>query len=155
MKDSDKKVIERIFELLNQKGIKPSKMTEDLKFSSGLTSQWKSYLQKPSIDKIKLIAPYLGVTINYLLNGTEELSTTQIVAKRIKEIEQKEKAPDALGSLDPAELQLINMFRQLNEVGKESVMTQAEGAIMNAKYINKTAAEDAANEDLTLKESLA
>ena len=63
--------IERINELLSRKGIKPSKMMKDLGFSSGLFSQWKSGMQKPSADKLGKIAEYLETTTDYLLGKTD------------------------------------------------------------------------------------
>ena len=56
--------IERIQQKLDEKNIKPSKMSKDLGFSSGLFSQWKSGLQKPSASKIKKIAEYLECSID-------------------------------------------------------------------------------------------
>ena len=60
--------IERILQLLNGKGISPTKMSRDLGFSSGLFSQWKSGAQKPSLAKLSKIAEYLGVSVDYLLD---------------------------------------------------------------------------------------
>ena len=63
-------IVERIQQKLDEKGIKPSKMSKDLGFSSGLFSQWKSGKQKPSTEKIEKVAEYLGCTVDYLV-GTE------------------------------------------------------------------------------------
>jgi transcriptional regulator with XRE-family HTH domain len=126
----DKKAIDRIFELLDQKGIKPSKMAEDLRFSTGLASQWKAYLQKPSINKIKLIAPYLNVTIPYLLNGSEEPNVTQIIASRIKEIRQQESPvydDEALEYLD--ELRNRPEMRMLFKTAKKSTKEDIERTV--------------------------
>ena len=64
--------IERIQKMLDEKNIKPSKMSKDLGFSSGLFSQWKSGLQKPSASKIKKIAEYLGCSIDYLVGNEND-----------------------------------------------------------------------------------
>lgn len=63
--------IEKMMYQLSQKGISPSKMMKDLKFSTGLFSQWKKGLQNPSNEKIKAIANYLEVPIDYFLCQTD------------------------------------------------------------------------------------
>lgn len=70
--------IEKMIYQLNQKGISPTKMMRDLGFSSGLFSQWKKGLQNPSIEKIKSIADYLNVPVDYLIDANcTEKSCTQ------------------------------------------------------------------------------
>ncbi len=68
--------IERIQQKLEEKKIKPSKMSKDLGFSSGLFSQWKSGMQKPSANKIKQIAEYLECSVDYLVGN--ENNTTKV-----------------------------------------------------------------------------
>lgn len=59
--------IDRIRELLDQKGVSPTCMMTELGYSRGLFSQWKSGLQKPSSEKLSAIAEYLDVSVDYLL----------------------------------------------------------------------------------------
>ena len=66
--------IERIQKKLDEKNIKPSKMSKDLGFSSGLFSQWKSGLQKPSADKIEKMAEYLGCSVGYLMGKENDIA---------------------------------------------------------------------------------
>ena len=66
-------IVQRIIDILEEMGIKPSKMSADLGFSSGLFSQWKSGKQKPSMEKLRLMADYLNVSVDYLLGTTESL----------------------------------------------------------------------------------
>lgn len=58
--------IDRIQHELDMQGIKPSKMMNDLGFSSGLYSQWKKRSQNPSLSKLESISEYLQVDLNYL-----------------------------------------------------------------------------------------
>ena len=58
--------IDRIQDVLNAQGIKPSKMMSDLGFSSGLFTQWKNKNQNPSLSKLESISEYLQVDLNYL-----------------------------------------------------------------------------------------
>lgn len=74
---------------LNKKQIKPSKMMSELGFSSGLFSQWKSGKQKPSMEKLKKIAEYLNVDINYLLDQNDETRNEDLNIRRIQRARSK------------------------------------------------------------------
>ena len=63
---------EKIVQVLEQKGIKPTPMMKDLGFSTGLFSQWKKGLSTPSRDKIVQISKYLNVPVSYFLNDVSE-----------------------------------------------------------------------------------
>lgn len=63
--------VEKINELLKVRGISANKLMGDIGFSSGLFSQWKKGLQKPSVDKLSKIADYFGVSVNDLLETSE------------------------------------------------------------------------------------
>ena len=62
--------VEIINKLLKDKGISAAKMMNELGFSSGLYSQWKSGKQKPSREKLEKIAYYFNVSVDYLLGTT-------------------------------------------------------------------------------------
>ena len=55
--------VEKITQIIKDKGIAPTKMMRDLGFSSGLFTQWKQGKQKPSLSKLSKIAEYLGVPL--------------------------------------------------------------------------------------------
>lgn len=95
--------IEIIVEELNKKGVKPSQMMSDLGFSSGLFSQWKSGLQKPSSTKLEKIAEYLDCSVDYLLGK-----------------------PLSERSLTEDELKLLNSYRQLSEQDKPRLLGYAD-----------------------------
>jgi len=59
--------IDRIVELLEQKGITAAQMSRDLNFSNAVFSQWRQRKQKPSIEKLLEMADYFEVTLEYLL----------------------------------------------------------------------------------------
>lgn len=68
-------VIEKISYQLKIKGLTATKMMKDLGFSTGLFSQWKSGLQKPSAEKLKAVADYLNVSVDYLLDESVIVKT--------------------------------------------------------------------------------
>jgi transcriptional regulator with XRE-family HTH domain len=62
-------LVERILKLIEERGIKASKLLSDLGLDSGSMSHWKSGKARPSTDAIMKISEYFGVTTDYLLTG--------------------------------------------------------------------------------------
>jgi len=69
-------VIDRIFELMNLRGVTAAQLTREVPLSNGLVTQWKQGKQKPSQETIIKLAGYFGVSTDYLLTGQDE--STQI-----------------------------------------------------------------------------
>lgn len=57
--------------LLKARGITAYKVAKDLGFNNTLFSDWKSGKSKPKVDKLKKIADYFGVSIDYLITEEE------------------------------------------------------------------------------------
>ena len=62
-------LIERIKELCKAQGISIPKLEDRLGFGAGTISKWKT--SSPSADKIKKVAEYFHVSVDYLL-GVED-----------------------------------------------------------------------------------
>lgn len=74
-------IYDKIESLLRQNNITAYKLAKDTGFSTGLLSQWKTRKQKPSIDKIKKIAEYFSVPIDFFLS-CEEQKTAPVLTKK-------------------------------------------------------------------------
>ena len=55
-------------QLVKARGITAYRVAKDLGLASTVFSDWKSGKSKPKADKIKKIANYFGVTIEYFLD---------------------------------------------------------------------------------------
>lgn len=65
-----------IFEaLLRERGVTAYQVSKATGISTGSLSDWKNGRSSPKIDKLKKIASYFGVSVDYLL-GQEESSAT-------------------------------------------------------------------------------
>lgn len=60
-------------ELLVKNNITAYKVSKDTGLYSPLFSEWKSGKSCPKIDKIKILADYFGVTIEYFLAEEKEV----------------------------------------------------------------------------------
>lgn len=54
--------VDKISNILKERGIRPTKMLKDLGFSTGLFTQWKNGAE-PSLTKLSKIAEYLNVPL--------------------------------------------------------------------------------------------
>lgn len=68
---------DRIEKLMIEHGEKASDLAKATGMSTGLLSQWKSRLQKPSTTKLSKVAAHYNVTTDYLLTGEEKTPTPE------------------------------------------------------------------------------
>ena len=59
-------------ELITKKGIKVAEVSKATGIRSGVFSDWKKGRYTPKADKMKLIADYLGVSVEYLTTGKKD-----------------------------------------------------------------------------------
>jgi len=64
--------IEKIVELIKERGLQQKEFARDLGLPENIVSEWKNGRLKPSIEHIAKIADYFGVTTDYLLKNEEE-----------------------------------------------------------------------------------
>ena len=84
-----------VFEMLCEKnGVTPYKVGKETKIATSTLSDWKNGKSTPKQDKLKLIADYFGVSVDYLMTGKETRFTVEQASidvqlarqqKRIKE----------------------------------------------------------------------
>lgn len=65
---------EIFYNLCESHGTKPNTVAKQLGFSSAVCTQWKKGLQKPSAEKLRKIAEYFEVSVDYLI-GAESKPT--------------------------------------------------------------------------------
>lgn len=58
---------QRFEQLVKARGISTYRVAKDIGLAPTVFSDWKSGKSKPKADKLKKIADYFGVTIEYLL----------------------------------------------------------------------------------------
>lgn len=59
-------------ELRLKKGVSLYQIAKDLGFHPSLFSNWKAGRYTPKADKLKMIADYFGVSVEYLMTGEEQ-----------------------------------------------------------------------------------
>ena len=104
MKDHTNSKIPRLFEIMNEKGIKGSDLTRDLKIPSGTISCWKVGRNTPNSATYKLLADYLGTTPEYLLGETDIKEKT---SERTEDEELVSEFADLINGLTDEQLKSV------------------------------------------------
>ena len=104
-------------ELCEAKGVSCKKAAVEIGLSNSITTKWKKTGATPSGDTLSKIADYFGVTTDFLL-GTET-----------------KKEPLAINGekLSDAEVDLIELFRQVPEDQQQLVLQMIRVALGNRK----------------------
>jgi len=58
---------EKYVEIRDSKGITDYRVSEDTGITKSTFSDWKSGRSNPKLDKLKILADYFGVTIEYFM----------------------------------------------------------------------------------------
>lgn len=62
---------EKFSELLQRDNITAYRVGKDLNISYSILSEWKSGIKTPKLDKLKKIADYFGVSVDYLIDSDD------------------------------------------------------------------------------------
>lgn len=98
--------IPRLFELMDERGIKAVKLSADTKISTGNISDWKSGRCLPTVEKLNILADYFDVSTDYLL-GKSNIRKPNVVVRD---------EDNNLIMLDDDALQLIDSLRSRPEM---------------------------------------
>lgn len=124
-------VFERIEKLRKEKNISQGKLEKELGFSNGSISKWKT--STPNPERLQKLATYFGVSIEYLMTGTDKDGLNEKDNRDIKKdldnimekLTHKEYGPAAYDGED------------LSEESMELFRDELEIALKRLKLINK------------------
>lgn len=63
---------EKYVMLRDKKGVTDYRVSVDTGITKSTFSEWKSGRSQPKVDKLKILADYFGVSIEYFLEGKEQ-----------------------------------------------------------------------------------
>lgn len=108
--------------IIEARGITPYRISKDTGLTTVLFTDWKKGKSKPKYDKLKIIADYLGVSVEYLQG--EETVQQEI----LDTLDNQNNASAATVDIySEQEKTIIAMFRSTSEKGKLRIIQ----AIMN------------------------
>lgn len=91
--------IPKLFEIMQERGITPAKLSADTGISAGNISDWKSGRSKPSSERLAVLSKYLNVSTDYLLDNDPKeeppLDKTDqeilVLARKTQELPEEDK----------------------------------------------------------------
>lgn len=102
--------IDRLNELIREKGINNKKLLDDLKLGKNSIINWTQRGNVPNGETLKRIADYFNVSIDYLLGKTS----------------MKKSAIETDNGLSENGIKLLNMFKDLSPEAQVKVVELAE-----------------------------
>lgn len=63
---------QKYVKLRDEKGVSDYRVSEDTGITKSTFTDWKSGRSQPKLDKIKILADYFGVSIEYFINDEPE-----------------------------------------------------------------------------------
>lgn len=125
----------RIFELCDMRGVKPGKMCADTGLSRGMMSDLKMGRTKElSAKNTRIIADYLGVSVDYLL-GSEQEKTPILTKKDERDIGKRMEA--MLEELESAQGDLMFSGEALDLGTKELLAASLRNSMQMGKLMAK------------------
>lgn len=99
--------------IIEAKGITPYRVAKDTGLTTVLFTDWKKGKSKPKYDKLKIIADYLGVSVEYLQGIETKQQEILDILDSQHDDEPKEETP-----LSEQEKALLSVFRATTEEGR-------------------------------------
>lgn len=62
----------KYLEIRNKRGVTDYRVSKDTGITKSTFTDWKSGRSVPKVDKIKILADYFGVSLEYFLEGEEK-----------------------------------------------------------------------------------
>lgn len=107
-------IVDIIKQLSNAQGMSITTLEQTVGLGNGTIGKWRK--QSPSCDKLKLVADYLSVSIDYLLTGEEKTSGT---------VE------------NTTEQELLENYRKLSDFEKGEVLGDIKRRAANVEQVKK------------------
>ena len=112
------KVVQNIQRICRERGTTPTVAARESGAGKSLVTQMKRQGIIPSVEKMSMLAAYLGVTTSELLG------------------EGKEPTPeDRAGPMDSMRSTLLRNFDRLNQEGRERLVETSDDMVSSGKYI--------------------
>jgi len=99
--------------IIEAKGVTPYRVAKDTGLTTVLFTDWKKGKSKPKYDKLKIIADYLGVSVEYLQGIETKQQEILDILDSQHDDEPKEETP-----LSEQEKALLSVFRATTEEGR-------------------------------------
>ena len=120
-------ILQRLYDLMAERGVNAKQVTETLHMSSSSFTDWKKGKASPGVEALSKMAPYFGVSLDYLITG-HEYEPPEGEPPRKAPPEQEELSIQKESS-NSAEEELLVKYRRLPDEYRGNVMAYLDGMI--------------------------
>ena len=125
-------IYDRYKAIRDSRNVKDSQVAKETGITKSTFSEWKSGKYTPKQEKLQKIADYFGVTINYLMTGTDDNEEQpQLIARDERDISRR--LEQTLLDLENQQDALMFDGAPLDEETKELLKASLEHSIRVAK----------------------
>ena len=133
----EQKMYEIFEKLMKAKGVTPYRVFKETGVSQSSLSDWKRGRSIPKIDKLKKIAAYFGVSVNYLMGDPEEEQKETPTLTKKDERDISKKMQETLAQLEEQQSGLMFDGEPLDDETKELLAISLKNSLELAKKIAK------------------
>ena len=131
-------ILQRLYDLMAERGVNAKQVTETLHMSSSSFTDWKKGKASPGVEALSKMAPYFGVSLDYLITGhdyepAEGTPPRETPPKEPESSNQKE-------SSTPVEEELLAKYRRLPADYRGNVMAYLDGMLSVIALLPQTPA---------------
>ena len=103
---------ELFLDLLEKTGYKTAQVAKGTGISPSVFSDWKSGRYTPKMDKLKRIAEYFGIPVDYFTGEQEyyEDANARLLADFLKEKPEYQVLFDAVKTVKPSDIEFVRQF---------------------------------------------
>lgn len=123
--------------LLEERKLTAYRVSKDTGISQTTLSEWKKGLVTPKADKLRALAEYLGVSVDYLLAGEDFIQKETPALTRKDERDISKKLHETLEQLEKAQDGLMFDGEPLDEVTRELLLASLKNGLETSKKIAK------------------
>lgn len=110
----------RLKQLRENAGMLQKEISSELGIERSLYGKYENWRSEPPYDVLIRIADYFNVTLDYLLGRTDEKRTASAEA--------------GAWVLTADEAEMLSLFRELNDMGRDNMLTMMRGAVLTGAY---------------------
>ena len=135
-------ILQRLYDLMAERGTNAKQVTEALHISASSFTDWKKGKASPGVEALSKMAPFFGVSLDYLITGHEYEP-----AEGTREAAPLPKEPETSNEKEisnPLEDELLSKFRRLPLECQGSVMSYMDGmqaALSRQALLSQTAVQ--------------
>lgn len=106
-------ILQRLLDIMSEKGITAKKVTEDCNMSASSFTDWKKGKASPGVEAIAKLSDYFHVSTDYLIKGVEFEGDPKPADDSEAEVQATVQAANFMEFSNPVETELLAKFRRL------------------------------------------